>query len=90
LRTRPLAREYDIGPFEAIKTKAKLRAVFDAHGALSLTVRRSLGALLDCWETVVDLTNRQEHGRDLTADDSRAVVFQTMLVMREVDLALSR
>jgi hypothetical protein len=46
--------------------------------------------LLDYWETVVDLTNRQEHGRDLTADDSRAVVFQTMLVMREVDLALSR
>jgi hypothetical protein len=64
--------------------------VFGAHGDLSRTVRRSLEALLDYWETVVDLTNRQEHGRGLTADDSRAVVFQTMLVMREVDLALSR
>ncbi len=84
-----LAREYDLGPFEAMKTKAKLRAVLEAHGDLSRTVRKSLEALLDYWETVVDLTNRQEHGRGLTADDSRAVVFQTMLVMREVDLALS-
>jgi hypothetical protein len=83
-----LAREYEVGPFGANKTKAKVRAIFEAHGDISRTVRRSLEALLDYWETVVDLTNRQEHGRNLTADDSRAVAFQTMLVMREVDLAL--
>ncbi len=83
-----LAHEYHVGPFEATKTNAKLRAIFQTHGDISRTVRRSLEALLDYWETVVDLTNRQEHGRNLTADDSRAVAFQTMLVMREVSLAL--
>jgi hypothetical protein len=51
-----LAREYDVGSFEAMKTKAKLRAILEAHGDLSRTIRRSLEALLDYWETVVDLT----------------------------------
>jgi hypothetical protein len=39
---------------------------------------------------VSDLVQRQEHGSKLVAEDSRRLVFQTMLVMREIDLALSR
>jgi hypothetical protein len=85
-----LAREYDVGPFEAMKTKAKIRAVFAQRDDVSRTLRRSLEALLDYWESLIELVNRQEHGRKLSADDGRAIVFQTMLVMREIDLALAR
>jgi hypothetical protein len=73
-----------------MQTKAKVRAVFAAQSGLSTSVRRSLEALVAYWETVSDLTQRQEHGADLAAEDSRRLVFQTMLVMREIDLALSR
>jgi hypothetical protein len=83
-----LAREYRVGPFETNKTKVKMRAVFDTQPAMSSSVRKSLEALVDYWETVSVLANRQEHGRHLVAEDSRRLVFQTMLVMREIDLAL--
>lgn len=83
-----LARAHHLGPFEANKTKAKIRAVFAANEAVSPTVRRSLEALLAYWETVSDLVQRQEHGSGLAEEDGRRLVFQTMLVMREIDLAL--
>lgn len=85
-----LAHENKVGPFDPKKTKQKVRAVFSKRGDVSGTLRCSLEALLDYWESLVDLASRQEHSRTLTSDDSRALVFQTMLVMREIDLALTR
>lgn len=84
---------YRLGPFETSKTKDKIRAVFEAQPDTSPTVRRSIEALVAYWCTVSDLAQRQEHnsakdGDALVADDSRRIVFQTMLVMREIDLAL--
>lgn len=85
-----IAHENGMTEFEPGKTKQKIRAVLTAHGGMSRTLRRSLEALVEYWECLVDLANRQEHGRELVADDSRALIFQTMLVMREIDLALTR
>jgi integrase len=84
-----LVQRYDVGPFESNKTKAKVRAVFATQEELSPSVRKSLEALVAYWETVSDLVQRQEHGRRLAAEDGRRIVFQTMLVMREIDLTLS-
>jgi hypothetical protein len=83
-----LALSHHVGSFEALKTKAKMRAVFASEADLSRTVRKSLEALLAYWETVSDLANRQEHSHALVVEDSRRLVFQTMLVMREIDSAL--
>jgi hypothetical protein len=83
-----LIRRYSLDRMEANKTKAKIRAVFAAQKGMSRTVRTSLEALLAYWETVSDLAQRQEHGGNLAAEDSRRLVFQTMLVMREIDMAL--
>lgn len=60
---------------------------------LSERVRAFLEALLAYWGTVSDLANRQEHGatregESLVAEDARRLVFQTMLVMYELDRAL--
>jgi hypothetical protein len=85
-----LIRHYSLDRREVNKTKAKIRAVFSAQEGMSRSVRTSLEALLAYWETVSDLAQRQEHGGNLAAEDSRRLVFQTMLVMREIDLALSR
>ncbi len=85
-----LVERYDVGPFETNQTKAKIRAVFKADESVSSTVRRSLDALVAYWETVSDLVQRQEHGTDLAEEDGRRLVFQTMLVMREIDAALAR
>lgn len=53
-----------------------------------------LEALLPYWGTVSDLVQRQEHGAQkegepLTWEDGRRVVFQTMVVMFEIDRALN-
>jgi hypothetical protein len=48
-----------------------------------------LDSLFGYWRAVVGLINRQEHGADkgkpLTQEDARRVVFQTMLLMYEID-----
>lgn len=54
-----------------------------------------LDALLPYWGTVSDLIQRQEHGgqkegEPLNWEDARRVVFQTMIVMYEIDNALSK
>jgi hypothetical protein len=85
-----LVARHGLGPFEANKTKAKIRAVFEADAGVSPTVKRSLEALVAYWETVSDLVQRQEHGSALGEEDGRRLVFQTMLVMREIDIALKR
>jgi hypothetical protein len=74
---------------------ARIRSVLQQHTAkLGTTAAAFLGALLAYWGTVSDLVQRQEHGaqkegRPLVWEDGRRVVFQTAVVMFEVDRALS-
>jgi hypothetical protein len=78
------------------KTVARVRAVLEFYAAkLGRTQKAFLDALLVYWGTVSDLTERQEHGsqnveRPLIWEDAGRVVFQTLVVMFEVDQALVR
>lgn len=79
----------------AEKTVARLNAVIHAQPTLSKRVRQFLASLVAYWGSVSDLAQRQEHSASreneaLEAEDARRVVFQTMLVMYEVDTALSK
>jgi hypothetical protein len=73
---------------------ARIRSVLQQHAAkLGTTAAPFLDALLAYWGTVSDLVQRQEHGaqkegRPLVWEDGRRVVFQTAIVMFEVDRAL--
>jgi hypothetical protein len=77
-------------------TVARFRAVLEIQAAqLSTTERPYLEALLGYWGTVSDLIQRQEHGgqkegEPLVWEDGRRVVFQTAVVMFEIDKSLSR
>lgn len=83
-------------PSDPSKTVDALRATLKhVKGDLASTERPFLDALLAYWGTVSDLVQRQEHGAlkeggSLVWRDARRVVFQTALVMFEVDEALSR
>jgi hypothetical protein len=51
-------------------------------------------ALLHYWGTLIDLVSRQEHrasteAAELNFEDARRVVFQTLVVMFEIDRALN-
>jgi hypothetical protein len=73
---------------------ARIRSVLQQHAAkLGTTAAPFLDALLVYWGTVSDLVQRQEHGaqkegRPLVWEDGRRVVFQTAIVMFEVDRTL--
>jgi hypothetical protein len=73
---------------------ARIRSVLQQHAAkLGTTAAPFLDALLAYWGTVSDLVQRQEHGaqkesRSLIWEDGRRVVFQTAIVVFEVDRAL--
>ncbi|MBW2035619.1 MAG: hypothetical protein JRI94_18955, partial [Deltaproteobacteria bacterium] len=74
----------------------RIRSVLDNQSSnLGETEKIFLDALLEYWKTVSSLVQRQEHGaqrekENLIWEDGRRVVFQTLLVMYEVDKALSR
>lgn len=77
------------------KTINRMRAVLDM-AASSLPERRRdlLESLLALWKAVNGLVQRQEHGDQKTGDpvtwdDARATVFQTGLVMFEIDRVLA-
>jgi hypothetical protein len=76
-------------------TVARTRAALNQHASkLGATVAPFFDALLAYWGTVSDLVQRQEHGAQkeghpLVWEDGRRVVFQTAIVMFEVDRALS-
>jgi len=78
------------------KTVARVRAILELYAVnLGRTEKAFLDALLVYWGTVSDLTQRQEHGSQnvecpLIWEDARRVIFQTLLVIFEVDRALSR
>jgi hypothetical protein len=87
-------------PSEVDKDKAhdinKIQAVLDQNAArLGTRVSDFLEALLNYWRAVSRLVQRQVHGsqkedRPLVLEDGRRVVFQTAVVMYEVDRALER
>jgi hypothetical protein len=76
-------------------TEARIRAALDSTGRqISTTVKPFLDALLAYWRKVSDLVQRQEHGgqregKPLIWEDGRLVVFQTLVVMFEIDSCIS-
>jgi len=77
------------------KTVARIRAVMNLLAQeCGETERAFLDALLVYWGTVSDLAQRQEHGAQKEGEqllwlDARRVVFQTAVVMFEIDNTLS-
>ena len=77
-------------------TVKRIRAVLAQQGnQLGTTEKPFLESLIDYWGTVSDIVQRQEHGGQkkgpqLNGEDGRRVVFQTAVVMFEIDRALSR
>jgi hypothetical protein len=81
---------------EKTMTVTRMRAALD-HVAkqLGTTEKPFLDALLAYWGTLGDLVQRQEHGaqkegKPLEWEDARRVVFQTAVVMFEINHASSR
>ncbi|MGA2317462.1 MAG: hypothetical protein ABSG71_13915 [Thermodesulfobacteriota bacterium] len=78
------------------KTVARIRAAMNfLVQECGETERAFLDALLVYWGTVSDLAQRQEHGAQKEGEpllwlDARRVVFQTAVVMFEIDNTLSK
>jgi hypothetical protein len=94
--TDTLVTKYQPRKFDPDKshTVARLRSVIDAQSAqLGDKLKAFADALVAYWGTAVDLVQRQEHGaakenEPLAWEDGRRVVFQTAIVMFEIDRAL--
>lgn len=74
-------------------TVLRVRAVINMNSELSKTKKRFLNALIEYWQTINDLVQRQEHGaqkegKKLKWEDGRLIVFQTIIAMFEIDRAL--
>lgn len=74
-------------------TANRISAVLQSSPSLGSTEREFLKVLVDYWHSVSKLVQRQEHGSqreksNLTWEDTRRVVFQTLIVMYEVDRSL--
>jgi len=73
---------------------ARIKVVLNQHALrLGTTTAPFLDALLPYWGTVSDLVQRQAHGaqregQPLVWEDARRVIFQTAVVMFEVDRSL--
>lgn len=78
------------------KTTRRIMAVLKYHAdKLGETEKPFIEALFHYWRTVSDIVQRQEHGgqkegEPLVWEDGRRVVFQTAIVMFEIDISLSR
>ena len=76
------------------KTIARMKVVLAIQSEkLGTTVKPFLEALLSYWGTTSDLIQRQEHGglkegQPLAWEDGRRIVFNTAVVMFEIDRAL--
>lgn len=76
------------------KTVARLKAIIDLKVKdLSDTKKGLFDAMIAYWGTVNDLIQRQEHdsqkeGQPLIWEDARVVVFQTLIIMFEIDRIL--
>lgn len=88
-----LCKTEDI-PMDKAKTVARIRAVLSTkYEQIGDTEKSFLDALLAYWGTVSDLVQRQEHGstkegKKLLWEDARRVVFQSCIVMYEIDRTL--
>ncbi len=77
-------------------TAARIKAVLGLRmGTIRSKEHLFLKALIDYWGTVSDLVQRQEHGgqkegEPISWEDARRVVFQTAIVMFEVDKSIDR
>lgn len=74
-------------------TVARLQSILKKSSQLGSTEKPFLEALLAYWGTINDLIQRQEHGAQkerqvLLWEDARRVVFQTIVVMFEIDKSL--
>ena len=74
-------------------THAKIRAALATGKTSSTAAVALLDALVSFWVAVSDYAQRQEHGAAretgrLTAEDGRRLLFQTMMVMYEIDRAM--
>lgn len=75
---------------------ARIKAVIELHASkLGDREKECLTALISYWRAVSGLVQRQEHGshqvgRHLVWEDGRRVVFQTAILMFEVDSSLSK
>ncbi len=79
------------------KTKivARIRSVLNSQHKCGNAELAFLDALLAYWGTVSDLVQRQEHGGQKEGEpllwfDARRVVFQSALIMFEIETTLSR
>ena len=74
----------------------RIKAVISQHAnQFGKTEKSFLNSLIDYWKSISELVQRQEHGaqrekESLIWEDGRRVIFQTIIVMYEVDRALSR
>lgn len=82
-------------PNQKAQTIARLKAVIESQSAkMPTTLLPFLDALMNYWERLISLIQRQEHGgqrekEPLVWEDGRRVVFHTLIVMYEVDRVLS-
>ncbi len=78
------------------KTVDRIRAVLNhCKGNLGDKEGACLAALVTYWKTVIDLIQREEHGgqkegSQLVWEDGRRVVFQTAVVMFEIDCSITK
>lgn len=85
----------NVDPGVKALTKNRLKAVITSRSAfIPSTVLPFLDVLVDYWDAVVDLIQRQEHAgqrekESLLWEDARRVVFQTCVLMFEVDRILT-
>jgi hypothetical protein len=93
-----LVEQYQPPEFGEHKTQDlnRLKAVLNQQAdQLGKTEKIFLDTLHDYWRAVHNLVQRQEHGgqkegEPLTWEDGRRIVFQTAIVMFEIDKALTR
>jgi hypothetical protein len=91
-----LRRIHDLDIEPAVSTTKKaVREAFAAHPDGSKRVRSFLDSLLAYWEALIGLVMRQDHSGErpesaVGAEDSRRLVFHTLIVMAEIDSALRR
>lgn len=89
-----LVRLHDLEIEQAVSTtKNTVRAAFAAQSGGSKRVHSFLNALLAYWEALIGLVMRQDHAGErprspVDAEDSRRLVFHTLIVMAEIDSAL--
>lgn len=91
-----IAKRFNLREADAPKadTVRRIRSALSKREGLGERPRVFLEALLAYWGTLTDLVQRQEHGAQkegptLQWEDARRIVFQSVVVMMEIDKALT-